>query len=151
MFRFVKNYLNSPPIIVYRFGNLFYRIGLKKIAFIISIINRLFFSTWIPSSAKIGRRFQVGYLGLGVVIHSDTIIGDDCLISQNVTIGKKNHRDNHPPTLSNNIYIGVGSVIIGEITIGENVIIGANSFVNKSIPDNTIVAGNPLRVISSKS
>lgn len=151
MLKFVRDYLNSPPIIVYRVGNQFHKIGLIKIAFAISIINRLIFSTWIPSSSKIGKRFQAGYWGLGIVIHSDTVIGDDCLISQNVTIGKKNADDKHPPILNNNIYIGVGCVLIGEITIGNNVKIGANSFVNKSIPDDSIVAGSPLRVINYKN
>ena len=54
----------------------------------ISYLNRLLFSIWLPSSAKIGKNFTLGYWGLGIVIHSNSIIGNNCQINQNVTIGR---------------------------------------------------------------
>lgn len=138
----------SPPIILYRIGNVFYRNGLKGLAKIFSWLNRLLFSVWIPSSANIGQKFTLGYWGLGVVIHSNAQIGSGCQINQNVTIGR-NIGDTGVPILGNNIYVGTGVVVFGEIEIGNNVIIGANSVVNKSIPNNAIVAGNPFRIIGS--
>lgn len=138
----------SPPIIVYRIGNFFYRNKLKPLAKLISWINRFLFAVWIPSSANIGKNFILGYWGLGVVIHSDTIIGNNCQVNQNVTIGR-NFGDLKVPVFGDNIYIGAGSVVFGAIEVGNNVIIGANTVVNKSIPDNSIVVGNPFKIIGN--
>ena len=137
----------SIPVIIYRIGNLLYRKKIPFIPFWFSLVNRMLFSVWLPSSAKIGRRFTVGYMGLGIVIHSDTEVGDNCLIAQNVTIGR-NFGDAKVPVLGSDVYVGAGSVIFGEITIGNNVIIGSNSLINKSVPDNSTVVGNPMRIIS---
>lgn len=137
----------SLSVTLYRIGNFFHRKGFKTIGLIISAINRITFSTWIPSSAKIGCKFKVGYLGLGVVIHHNTIIGDNVTIAQDVTIGR-NFGDKKVPKIGNDVYIGTGSVIFGEITIGNNVIVGSNTVVNKDIPDNCTVVGNPFRIIA---
>lgn len=137
-----------PPVILYRLGNFFHR---KKIPFLgkfISYLNRLLFSVWLPSSAKIGKNFTIGYWGLGIVIHSNTIIGDNCQINQNVTIGR-NFGDKKVPVIGNDVYIGAGSVVFGEIIIGNNVIIGSNSLINKHVQDNCTVIGNPMRIIES--
>ena len=80
------------------------------------------------------------------MIHSNAVIGDNCLISQGVTIGR-NFGDTKVPVIGNDVYIGAGSVVFGEIIIGNNVIIGANSVVNKSVPNNCTVAGNPFRIL----
>lgn len=133
-------------LINYRIGHFFFKNNLIGISKFFSIVNRLIFSGWIPSSAKLGKNISLGYWGLGIVIHSNTIIGDNCLIGQNVTIGR-NFGDSKVPKIGNNVYIGAGSVVFGEINIGDNVIIGSNSVVNKSIPSNNIVAGNPARII----
>ena len=136
----------SPPVRLYRIGNFFYVNNFKVIAKGISWLNRLLFSVWLPSSAVLGKRFKMGYWGLGVVIHSNTVVGDNVLIGQNVTIGR-NFGDKKVPIIGNDVYIGAGSVIFGEIVIGDNVIIGANSVVNKSIPANCTVAGVPFKII----
>lgn len=136
----------SIPVSFYRIGNFFHRKGFSKIGKMISIINRFLFATWIPSSAEIGDNFKIGYGGLGVVIHSNTRIGNNCLIAQNVTIGR-DFGDKFVPVIGNDVYIGTGSVVFGEIIIGNNVIIGANTVVNKDIPDNCTVVGNPMRII----
>ncbi|MCE3296507.1 MAG: acetyltransferase [Crocinitomicaceae bacterium] len=139
--------MSSPPVLVYRFGHWFYKIKLKPVGKFISYINRLFFSTWLPSSAVIGKNFKAGYWGLGTVVHSNTQIGDNVTIGQNVTIGR-NFGDKKVPVIGNDVYIGAGTVVFGEIIIGNNVIIGSNSVINKSIPDNSTVAGNPFRIIA---
>jgi serine O-acetyltransferase len=112
----------------------------------LSWTNRLLFAVWIPGSANIGKNLKLGYWGLGIVIHSNSKIGNNCLIAQNVTIGR-NFGDKRVPIIGDNVYIGAGTVLFGEITIGDNVIIGSNSVVNKSIPSNSIAAGNPFKII----
>ncbi len=138
----------NPALGLYRIGNTCYRHKLFGVSALISKLNRFLFAVWIPSSATIGKNFILGYGGLGVVIHSDTKIGDNCLVAQNVTIGRK-FEEIEVPRLGNYVYVGAGSVIVGNITIGDNVIIGANSFVNKSIPSNCTVVGNPMRIVKT--
>ena len=121
---------------LYRIGNLLHRKSWFRLAKLVSYLNRFLFAVWLPSSAKIGRNFKLGYGG------------DNVLIAQNVTIGR-NFGDKKVPVIGNDVYIGTGSVIFGEITIGNNVIIGSNTLVNKSIPDNTTVVGNPMKIIQS--
>lgn len=136
----------NPVILIYRVGNFFYEKKMRGISKLFSLINRVLFSVWLPSSAKIGEKFTIGYWGLGIVIHSRTVIGNNCQINQNVTIGR-NFGDKDVPILGDNVYVGAGSVIFGEIKIGNNVIIGSNSLVNKDIPDNVTVVGNPFKII----
>lgn len=136
----------SPPIALYRVGHFFHKNRLRPIGKLISYLNRFLFSVWIPSSAEIGPNFTLGYWGLGVVIHSRTKIGKNCLVAQNVTIGR-NFGDQEVPIIGDDCYIGAGSVVFGNISIGNNCIIGSNSLINKSIPDNTTVVGNPFRII----
>lgn len=138
----------NVPLKLYRLGNFFHRKNFKRLGKIISLLNRFLFAVWIPSSATIGKNFVLGYGGLGVVIHSNTQIGNRVTIAQNVTIGR-NFGDRKVPVIGDDVYIGTGSVIFGEIVIGNNVIIGANSLINKSVPDNCTVVGNPGRIIKT--
>jgi|SRR5690554_308029 len=138
----------NPVVKLYRLGNFFHRNKLSFIGKFISYFNRLLFSVWLPSSASIGKNFTVGYWGLGIVIHSNTVIGDNCQINQNVTIGR-NFGDKLVPVIGNDVYIGAGSVVFGEIKIGNNVIIGSNSLINKDVPDNCTVVGNPMKIIQT--
>lgn len=68
------------------------------------------------------------------------------MVAQGVTIGR-NFGDKKVTIIGNDVYIGAGSKVFGEIVIGNNVIIGANSVVNKSIPDNCTVVGNPMGIV----
>ncbi|CAN97495.1 MULTISPECIES: serine O-acetyltransferase [Sorangium] len=140
--------MKNPSVLLYRLGNFFYRNNLTFIATLITWLNRFVFAVFVPSSATIGANFRLAYWGLGVVIHTRTVIGDNCLICQNVTIGR-NFGSQGVPRLGNDVYVGAGSAIFGDITIGDNVIIGANSVVNKDVPSNSVVAGNPFRIIAS--
>lgn len=140
----------NPAIGTYRIGHWFHRHGLRTVGWAISWINRFLFAAWIPSSASIGRGFVCGYWGLGVVIHKDAVIGDDCVIAQNVTIGR-NPGDTRVPVLGNRVYVGAGAVIVGEITLGDDVAVGANSVVLQDVPAGAVVAGVPARVIRMRN
>lgn len=112
---------------------------------ILTYFIRLVFSCYLPYTAKIGRNTSLGYGGLGIVIHNDSIIGNDCKIDQNVTIGGKT-RVKGVPEIGNNVYIGAGSILLGPITIGDNCVIGANSVVITDIPSKSLVVGIPGKI-----
>lgn len=135
---------------LYRLSHFFYINKLYLLSKTITYFNRIFFGVWLPGSTKIGKSCVLGKGGLGVVIHEDALIGDFCIISNNVTIGGSSKKEKGKlPVIGNRVRIGAGSVIIGNVVIGDNVIVGANSVVTKSIPSNTIVAGNPAFVIKT--
>lgn len=84
--------MGKIAIFIYRIGAFLYRIKLGFIGRLLSYFNRLIFSIWLPSSAKIGKHFTLEYRDLGIVIHSNTVIDKNCTVGQNVTIGR-NLRD----------------------------------------------------------
>ena len=83
----------------------------------------------------------------GIVIGGHVKMGENCRISQGVTIGRKSFERHGQPEIGNNVKIYTNSVIIGKIKIGNNATIGALSFVDKNIPNNCVVVGNPSRII----
>lgn len=105
----------------------------------------------IPVETAIGEGFYIGHFGT-IVINKDTIIGKNCNIAHLTTIGQAN-RGSHKgcPIIGNNVWIGTGSVIAGKISIGNNVLIAPNSFVNMDIPDNSLVIGNPAKIIMKEN
>ena len=140
----------QPHIWLYRVGNFCHRSRIPFLPAVFTWLNRLCFSCIIPSSAQIGRDVRIGYWGLGVVIHKHAQIGDRCWIMQNVTLGRKAGVES-PPKLDENVAVGAGAVILGDITVGANSVIGANSVVVHSVPANVVVAGVPAKPIRSLS
>lgn len=84
---------------------------------------------------------------VGIVIGKGVKIGNKCTVYQNVTIGSKNNLGQNYPKIGDNVTIYANSCIFGDVIIGDNVIIGACSLINKDIPSNSIVAGNPAKII----
>ena len=117
---------------------------------LITLLIFLIYNSKIPYQAKIGRGSTFGYGGMGVVIHSKSIIGVNCTICQQVTMGGGNSRFPGVPVIGNNVYIAKGSIVMGGITIGNNVTIGANAVVTKPVSDNAIVAGVPAKILRIK-
>jgi serine O-acetyltransferase len=101
----------------------------------------------IHPGAKIGRRLFIDH-GLGVVIGETAIVGDDVTLYQGVTLGGtgKEHGKRHP-TIEDEVVIGGGAKVLGNITIGRNCRIGAGSVVLRSVPENSTVVGVPGHVI----
>ena len=106
---------------------------------------RITCSADIPINVTIGKGTVLKHNGLGVVIHEKAIIGENVIIMQNVTIGGRNGRG--APTIRNNVFIGSGACILGDIVIEENVMIGANAVVIKDVPANAVVGGVPGKII----
>lgn len=141
------NYPGVWAIFWYRISNRLYRNGFKSIARILMGINQIFTNIDIHPGAMIGRRVFIDH-GFGVVIGQTTIIEDDVLIYQGVTLGGvslvagKRH-----PTIKSGVVIGAGAKVLGNITIGANSKIGANSVVVREVPDNSTAIGIPAHVI----
>jgi serine O-acetyltransferase len=104
------------------------------------------FNSSLPASCTIGKGTVLAYGGIGIVIHARTVIGRNCMISQNITIGGKSGWY-EVPVIGDNVHISAGARILGPIQIGNNVIIGANAVVVKDVPNNCIVAGVPAKII----
>jgi serine O-acetyltransferase len=101
----------------------------------------------IHPGATIGQGFFIDH-GTGVVIGGTAIVGNDVTIYQGVTLGGTSlQRKKRHPTLCDNVVVGSGAAVLGDITIGENVKIGANSVVVKDVPANSTVVGIPGRVV----
>lgn len=104
----------------------------------------------IPASAKIGHSFYIGHFG-GIIFNQDTVIGNNCNISQGVTIGVSGLGEKRGvPVIGNDVYIAANAIVAGKITIGDGVLIGACSMVNASIDAGCTVLGVPASVISNK-
>jgi len=131
----------------HRIAHSLYQRGLRFLPRFISGLGLFLTTIDIHPAATIGRRVFIDH-GVGVVIGETTIIGDDVLIYQQVTLGgvSLSHGKRHP-TLENNVVIGAGSKVLGNITIGANSKVGANSVVVKDVPPDSTAVGIPARVL----
>lgn len=141
------NYPGVWALVNYRFANFFYLKGFKRIARIISGISRFLTSTDIHPAATIGNNVFFDH-ATGIVIGETTIIGDNVLIYQGVTLGGVSlNKGKRHPTIQDGVVIGAGAKILGDITIGANSKIGANSVVVKDVPQNSTAVGIPAKII----
>ena len=121
--------------------------GAKSLARVISQVTRFFTGVEIHPAAQLGRRLFIDH-AMGVVIGETTIVGDDCVLYQGVTLGGtgKESGKRHP-TLGNNVTVGAGAKVLGNIHLGNGVKVGGNSVVVKDVPDDCTVVGIPGRVV----
>lgn len=134
---FFRKYQNSNNKIL----KLFCKIFIRQI--------RLKYGIEISSEIKIGKGFYIGH-PFNITINPDTILGDNINIHKGVTIGQENRGGRKgTPIIGNKVWIGVNSTIVGKIRIGNNVLIAPNTYVNRDIPDNSIVIGNPCKIIEN--
>ena len=123
----------------HRISHFLWRINLKLIARIHSNLVRSTTGIEIHPAAKIGRRFFIDH-GMGVVIGATAVIGDDVMIYHDVTLGAKSGgTGKRHPTIGNNVVIGAGARIIGDITVGDGAKVSANMVVSRSVPASTSV------------
>jgi serine O-acetyltransferase len=140
-------YPGFHAILAHRLAHRMYRWGVPLIPRVLSQISRFFTGIEIHPGATIGRRFFIDH-GSGVVIGETTEIGDDVLLYQGVTLGGTgNERGKRHPTLGNNVVVGTGAKVLGNINIGDNVKIGAGSVVVHAVPAHSTVVGVPGRVV----
>lgn len=139
-------YPGLHALIAYRFAHRLYKWHVPLLPRIISYLTRIVTGIEIHPGARIGRRFFIDH-GEGVVIGETTIVGDDVLIYQQVTLGGtgKESGKRHP-TLGNNVIVGAGAKVLGNISIGDFVRIGAGSVVIEDVPEHSTVVGIPGRI-----
>ena len=133
-------------ILAYRIASLWYCSSHTHILAqqdLISNIGRINSLSEIYYSASIGQGLKINH-GIGTVIGARCVVGNDCIIHQNVTLGDKH---SGRPVLGDNCIVYAGAMIIGDIKIGNNCIIGANSVVMDSFPDDSVIVGCPARKI----
>ena len=120
---------------------------MRKVAKVRYLVWSIVTQSDIEPRAKLGKRLMLPHPN-GVVIHEDAVIGDDCMIMQQVTIGMIG--DGEVPTIGNRVYIGAGAKIIGKLTVGDGARIGANAVVTKDVPPGCTAIGIPARVIPAR-
>jgi len=131
----------------YRMNHWFWNHGLFLLGRWLSQVARWLTGIEIHPGAKIGRRLFIDH-GMGVVIGETSIVGDDVTLYQGVTLGGtgKEHGKRHP-TLEDNVVVGGGAKILGNIIVGKNCRIGAGSVVLRNVPDNSTVVGVPGHIV----
>jgi serine O-acetyltransferase len=143
-------YPGFHSILLHRAAHRLHMSGFSLLARILSQFNRTVTGIEIHPGATIGRRCFIDH-GMGVVIGETAEIGDDALLYQGVTLGGTGkEKGKRHPTIGNNVVIGTGAKILGNITIGDHTKIGAGSVVIRSVPDHSTVVGVPGRVVRSR-
>lgn len=138
VFRFGA-WLGELPRLVRLIANIVYR-PVAKVIQCLSGID-------IPTSARIGRGLYIGHFG-GIILHSDTVMGEYCNLSQQVTIGIAGFGDQRGvPVIGNRVYLGPGAKVIGPVHLGDGCIVGANAVVTSSFPPGSIIGGVPGKLI----
>lgn len=100
----------------------------------------------ISPSTEIGKGLYIGHFGT-VVVNPKATLGNNVNLSPNVVIGQQNRGEKKgAPKIGNNVWIGSGAIIVGEIKIGDDVLIAPNSYVNFDVPSHSIVIGNPATI-----
>ena len=139
-------YPGVHALVYYRLAHVLYKMRLFFLARLLSQVSRFFTGIEIHPGAKIGKRFFIDH-GLGVVIGETSIVGNDVLLYQGSTLGGTGIvKGKRHPTVGNNVVIGAGAKVLGNITIGDNSYIGANAVVIKDVGPNSTVVGVPGRI-----
>lgn len=132
----------------YAYTSKFIRIPWGFLHVILMKLSEIFFGIAISPQASIGKRLCIEHFGC-IVIHGSSIIGDDCIVRQGVTIGNRHLEYPYDaPIIGNRVNIGAGAKILGKVVIGDGVAIGANAVVLTDIPAGYVAVGVPAKVIN---
>lgn len=143
-------------MLVYRFGNWRYSLTNNLVRKLFSLVYKILYKLVqiltgieLPCEVVIGENFVIDHFG-GIIISGYAKFGDNCRIRNGVVVGLKNIEVPRAPRIGNNVDIGAGAKLLGDIMIGNNVNIGANAVVICDVPDNSIAVGVPA-IIKSKN
>lgn len=146
------NFKGQLVMFLFRLVMLINRSMILKVIFFPYLVWYRFFVEWtlgieLPRKTQVGKGLII-YHGQALVVNFKTVIGENCVLRNSVTIGHKKLADgtlSASPRIGNNVDVGANACIIGDITIGNNVVIGAGAVVVKDVPDNCTVVGNPAK------
>ena len=142
----VLTYAGFHALAFHRLAKTLLKIKIPFLPRLISQLARTITGIEIHPGAQIGRGLFIDH-GTGVVIGETSIIGENVTIYQGVTLGGTGkERGKRHPTVGNNVVIGTGAKILGNINVGDNSYIGANAVVIKDVPPNSTVVGVPGRI-----
>jgi len=138
----------------YRFGHFVYRgncprvlrAPLKAVHLAGAIFCEAVLQMRLPPNAEIGGGLCITHVG-GVVLHHRTVIGRNCDLSHQVTIGTAGLGRTGVPRIGHDVRIGAGAVLIGDIQIGDGARVAANSLVNRDVPPGATVMGVPAKIV----
>lgn len=140
-------YPGLQAILLHRFAHWLHHLGIPFIPRMISHISRFLTGIEIHPGAQLGKGVFIDH-GMGVVIGETAIVGDGCLIYQGVTLGGTGKQSGkRHPTLGENVVVGAGAKVLGNLYIGNDVRIGAGSVVLRDVPSDCTVVGVPGRVV----
>lgn len=145
-FQIVLLYSSFHAIVLYRIAHFIWKLRIPLLPRAISQLARFLTGIEIHPGAQIGQGFFVDH-GMGVVIGETTIVGNNVALFQGVTLGGtgKETGKRHP-NIGDNVVIGAGAKVLGNITVGENSYIGANAVIINNVPSNATVVGIPGRI-----
>ncbi len=142
----ILSYPGLHVLFYHRIGHILYGWKLFFPARFVSQIGRWLTGIEIHPGATIGKRLFIDH-GMGVVVGETSVIGDNVTIFQGVTLGGTGkEKGKRHPTIGDNVVIGAGAKVLGNIRIGDNVSIGANAVVLEDVPANCTVVGVPGRI-----
>lgn len=140
------NYSGLHAVWAHRWSHWLWRHRMKTLARIHSQLTRFFTGIEIHPGARIGRRLFIDH-GMGVVVGETAVIGDDVTMYHGVTLGGKgNALGKRHPTLENDVIIGAGAQVLGDITIGSRSVVGANAVVVHDVPSDATAVGIPASI-----
>ena len=112
----------------------------------LSLLVRNLHGIELPSSARVGRRVVIDNRG-GIVVHGNSVIGDECVLRRDVKLGSRSaDRPDEAPRLGNGVNVGPGAKILGDVSVGDGAQIGANAVVFSDVAPHAVAAGVPAHV-----
>ncbi len=140
-------YPGFHALVLHRFSHVLYNLRIPFIPRLLSQIMRFLTGVEIHPGAKIGPGLFIDH-GMGVVIGETAEIGENVTLYQGVTLGGTGvERGKRHPTIGNNVVIGAGAKVLGNIKLGNNVKVGAGSVVVHAVPDLCTVVGVPAEIV----
>ncbi len=143
-------YSGLHAIVFYRIAHILYLLKIPILPRLISQLIRHITGIEIHPGARIGKGLFIDH-GMGVVIGETSILGDNVTLFQGVTLGGTGkERGKRHPTLGDNVVVGAGAKVLGNINIGDDVVIGANAVVIRDVPADSTVVGVPGRIVKQE-
>jgi serine O-acetyltransferase len=141
-------------VAVYRFGVWRMGVGPKPLRAPLSVAYRTlfravrnFYGIELPFTASVGRRVIFEHQH-GIVVHGSSVIGDDCILRQGVTLGiRRMDGLDQAPVLGRGVNVGAGAKLLGHVQVGDGAEIGANAVVLIDVPANALAVGVPAKVV----